>query len=578
MKYKEILEQVITEINMSPGVLQRLAAGIDAKAGMEFEMIIPGVGDSDDFESEPDYSQDERIRRFSDIEQFFYDGNFNGRRDVENLTTAIWEDYTDSDWLSEKKQEEWDEAAGDNIRNLVRRNYEDEFRQQAEEEAMAQTPEFGVSGDELDAAIEERFKQLVEEKVEEIMADGGEEYDKAFDKWQDEQWPEIWNNDDLFTDWLEDENMRYMSDITGRYDFITWPNWTENDGGGEVDIQQVASEFESSIGRPVNYSRNYHGAKRTTDGYSVEPDGSLSPDTWPAGGLEFISPPLSINDMFSDLAKVYKWANDYGAYTNHSTGLHINVSVPGWDGDSSKLDYVKLALLLGDEYILDKFGRAGNTYAKSALQIVKTHIQQRPEDAAALLQQMKQHLNTAAAKTIHTGVTNKYTSINVKSGYIEFRSPGGDWLNEDIKKIKATLLRFVVAMDAAVDENKYKDEYAKKLYKLLAPSNDTSDTLQYFAKFSAGELPRSALASFVKQAQLQRSMKKGPTGAKYWWKVSRPDRFSSVEVVATSKEEAIEKGRAEYPDWATAPNIQATPLRPFDNSPVKATAGAPQRI
>jgi hypothetical protein len=577
MKYREILEQVITEINMSPGVLQRLAADIDARAGMEFEMIIPGAGGDEDFESEPDYDQDERIRRLDDIRQFFYDGNFNGRRDVDSLMEQLWEDYESSDWLSEKKQEEWDEVTVDHIRDIVMRDHEEEFREQAEEEAKKQAPEFGMNDEELRDAIEQRFKQLVNDKVEEILGDGGKEYDEAFEEWENEQWQETYNDDDMFTDWLDSEGITHMSEIASRYE-ITWPHWTEGGEEGEVDIQQVADEFGSFIGRPVNYSRNYHGAKRTTDGYSVEPDGSLSPDDQRDGGLEFISPPLPVNEMFSDLEKVYKWAKRTGAYTNESTGLHINVSVPGWDGDLNKLDYVKLALLLGDEYVLQDFGRAGNTYAKSALQIVKSHIQQRPEDAGALLQQMKRHLNTAAAKSIHTGVTNKYTSINVKGGYIEFRSPGGDWLNEDIEKIKTTLLRFVVAMDAAVNEEKYKDEYAKKLYKLLAPSNDSSDTLQYFTKFSAGELPRSALASFVRQAQLQRNLKKGPTGAKYWWEVSRPDSYASIEVVATSKEEAIEIAKREYPDWNYARNIVAKPLRPYDSSPIKATAGAPQRI
>jgi hypothetical protein len=149
-------------------------------------------------------------------------------------------------------------------------------------------------------------------------------------------------------------------------------------------------------------------------------------------------------------------------------------------------------------------------------------------------------------------------------------------LAEDLDKIESTLLRFVVALDAAIDETKYKEEYAKKLYKLLSPSNDSTDSLQYFVKFSAGELPRSALASFVKQVQLQRKLKKGPTGEKYWWSVGRPGHGASVEVVASSREEAIEKGRAEYPDWSSATNITAKPLRPYDSSPVRASVGEPQ--
>jgi hypothetical protein len=125
-------------------------------------------------------------------------------------------------------------------------------------------------------------------------------------------------------------------------------------------------------------------------------------------------------------------------------------------------------------------------------------------------------------------------------------------------------MRFVVAMDAAMDETAYKEEYAKKLYKLLAPSEDGTNTLKFFAQYSAGELPLSALASFVRQAQLKRKMDKGNSeGKKYWWKVGRPGYFASVEVVATSKEEAIALGKKEYPDWDYSTDMTATPLRPY---------------
>ena len=41
MKYQEILEQVLSEINMSPASLKSLANSINAQAGMEFEMCVP---------------------------------------------------------------------------------------------------------------------------------------------------------------------------------------------------------------------------------------------------------------------------------------------------------------------------------------------------------------------------------------------------------------------------------------------------------------------------------------------------------------------------------------------------------
>jgi hypothetical protein len=208
--------------------------------------------------------------------------------------------------------------------------------------------------------------------------------------------------------------------------------------------------------------------------------------------------------MLSDLEKVAKWASRIGAYTNSSTGLHMNVSVPNFDQD--QLDYVKLAIFLGDEYVLDQFGRAGNNYCKSAMAQIQQIAKTNPDKVQTMLRQMQGNLSAMASKIVHTGQTSKYTSINTKTGYIEFRSPGGDWLGEyaaDPGKITNTLLRFVVALDIAMKPELYRQEYMKKLYKTL-DQGDNSDTIKFFARFSAGELPQSALKSFVKQAQLQR--------------------------------------------------------------------------
>jgi hypothetical protein len=113
--------------------------------------------------------------------------------------------------------------------------------------------------------------------------------------------------------------------------------------------------------------------------------------------------------------------------------------------------------------------------------IIKERIAQRPEDAAAMLQKMKTGLGELATKVIHSGTTSKFTSINTKTGYIEFRSPGGDWLDSNFDQIETTLMRFVVALDAAMDPAKYLQEYQQKLYKLLTgqQSGRTKSNLEW---------------------------------------------------------------------------------------------------
>ena len=306
---------------------------------------------------------------------------------------------------------------------------------------------------------------------------------------------------------MHDIGIDEMSDVMRRVNAnISWPYYTAPEssyGGGEA-IESIGDDFSEAIGKKVYSSSDYHGARRAPDAYSLETDSSINHRSGEAG-LEFISPPMPVDEMIEDLKKVKEWADDRGAYTNNSTGLHINVSVPNYSRDD--LDYVKLAILLGDKYVLDKFGRIGNTYAKSALDIIKERANS-PADVDRLLKQLKGNMETIASKLIHSGRTNKYTSINTKDSYVEFRSAGGDWLDKNFDKIEDTLLRFVVALDAACDPKKYKKEYLKGLYKLLKPKDPKSD-MSYLARYMAGEITRSEYAKQLEKTRTERFKDQG---------------------------------------------------------------------
>jgi hypothetical protein len=566
MKYLELKEQLLNEINMSPSALRRAAKDIGAKAGMEFEMIVPGAAESeegDDYQ-EPDMDSDESIRSIQDAYDFFYDGDFNDRRSVERLRDQMTENY--QEWVSESFGDRWDSDIDTFIYDYLKENASnDEIAKILGREDDSEDVKDNYGRKEVSEAV----SKIIEEGRG--MPVGGESwYDQAY-----ESSYEDYLNEDREEEWLESVNINSMWDVSDNYN-ITWPHYHNPDtSGGDVSIEDAADSFSRAIGKEVQASNNYHSRSITRPSatelhYVVEPDGSLEADEPGDGGLEFVSPALPIDELLDDLKKVKAWADKTGCYTNDSTGLHINVSVPKWQGDLQNLDYVKLAILMGDEYVLENFGRSGNTYAKSALKIVRDNITQRPEDVKRLLDTMKEHLNTSAAKLIHSGSTSKYTSVNTKDGYIEFRSPGGDWLNENFDKIETTLLRFVVAMDAAVDETKYKEEYAKKLYKLLAGNDkDVTNTMVYFAKYAAGELPQAALKSFIKQAQFERKAGKEPNGKKMWYRVDKEGRGASngasIEVVATSKEQALEKAASEWMTKVSALSAAAVyPVRPYE--------------
>ena len=545
----ESIDEVLGEIKMSPSNLRAEAAQTGALAGMEFEMIVPGV-EQEEPKMEPDYDSDERCRSIEDAAQFFADGDYNNRRQIQDLRERMQNDF--QEWLVGKIDEDWSGDAEQHVYDYLSKNASAEDI--AEILGIEISDQDGISRDQLSQAAEVVNDSELQPYYDNARDFHREELDGAWDE----------------SDWLDAEDLDLMSYVEGAYD-ITWPHYSYGDGENSVDIDSVANDFSEAIGMPVNASQNYHGGRREAGHYVVEPDGSLQPDNDSDTGLEFVSPPMPIDQMLDQLKKVREWARERGCYTNDSTGLHINVSLPKYNGP---LDFVKLALLLGDQYVLDQFGRSSNTYTKSALGIVRDRVRNAPKQAEALLDKMRGHMEDLASRAIHSGETSKYTSINTKEGYIEFRSPGGDWLDENFDKVENTLLRFTVALKAATDPEAYREEYLKKLYKLLEPTaageKTGSDTVRYFADYVAGKIPAAALRSFVKQAQLQRKIAKQP-GGKYWWRVDKEGtgaNGASIEVVAASPQEAIDKAANEWGLFSREYKSQmtATPIRSYDGS------------
>jgi pyrimidine deaminase RibD-like protein/GNAT superfamily N-acetyltransferase len=532
---REFKEQDLFEIRMSPTSLRREAAKTGALAGMEFEMIVPNTQSEDEYDQEPDYDQDERASSPRDIRDFFYDGDFNSRRSVDGLIDSMMNDF--SEWQSEEFDTRWESDSEQMIYDYIKDNMDDDDVRgllDLEEEDPVGRNEYQLAADKITAEQIQPWYEDAQESARE----------------------EFYENDDGFEEWLSDAELAYMSDIERRYSGdVTWPHYRNVSSGEGASVQETADSFSQAVGRPARANDSYHeyGQERPAPGknfYVVEPDGSLEPDDSDDAGLEFVSPPLPIDEIMSDLNKVKKWADQNGCYTNDSTGLHINISVPNYD--LGKLDFVKLALLMGDEYVLQQFGRVSNTYAKSAMKKVRDHVQKRPYEAKYLLDKMKGHMGELASKAIHSGITDKYTSINTKDGHVEFRSPGGDWLGDNFSKIENTLLRFTVALSAAMDPKAYREEYLKKLYKILAP-NGEKDPLAVFAKYAAGELPADALKSFVRQAQADRKAKKSGEAIVngHRWRVSLKPELGGgvVEVMATDPIDAKKQAIIQQPNW-----------------------------
>jgi hypothetical protein len=485
-------QQELFEVKMSPGSLKKLAGGIDALVGIEFEMIVPDVGNVDDEDSygdpEEDMDYDQMAYDIDDIVSFFNDGDYNDRSTIRDLEEELREKFYE--WQSEQIRRSWiDEDGKDYFAKWVRENVS------TDDVADHVGKEEDLFGD------REPTKEDWEKFIEDEWESEDSNYDSAYDEFFEEKQTE---GDFDETEFLRDTGIRYMSDVNDNVrEYISWPHYTYPEEGGdpEGNLEQLADEFSEAIGRKVHYSTGYHGGPRTDDAYTIEPDSSLS-GSGDDAGLEFISPPLPLDQAIEDVKKVKEWADERGAYTNRSTGLHMNVSVPGFNQDN--LDFVKLTLLLGDRYLLDRFGRSANTYCKSAMDI----IEEAPsaQDKELLFKKLKNNLETMASKVIHSGRVGKFTSINPKDNRVEFRGPGGDWLGENFDKIEDTLYRTVVALDAAVDPEKYRKEYLKKLTKMFAPTKGSLEDV--FVQYASGSITREELKNKLKTTQAQRKQEK----------------------------------------------------------------------
>ena len=502
LDYQLVKEADLFEVSMSPGALRDWANSDEAKditAGFEMELIFADTeGAADDYdEAEPDWDRDERIRgrSFDDVIEWFDNDEFgyavSNMQNVDQLRATMDEDFFEKadEWVNS----EFEEVAAEKVREIMdddvweptkEDRYDDvanelfeksyEALDEDEQEQVRDTA-FDYYLNEVDEAVSEQYNN---EYWEQAMEDFRE------DRWGDYTWRQYYN----------DAGLETMHDIAERF-FISWPFLVLHGQGNrswEEIEQSLVNEPLADTDFSVTVGAGYHGTARRDNLFILEPDSSLEADESEDAGVEIVSPPMPLGLATTTLENMLIWAKDSStdAYTNSSTGLHMGISIPG----TENVDYVKLVLFSGDKYILEKYGRLQNSYTPSAFDMLQRRgnsLSQNPELLKQSLDKMHDNLEAAAEEFIRGSTGNaKYTSMGIKSGYIEFRSPGGNYLDMDIPDVINTMLRFARAMKIASDPNAYRQEYQKKLYKIATQNGNTSVNKfnQLFADYQAGTI------------------------------------------------------------------------------------------
>ena len=233
---------------------------------------------------------------------------------------------------------------------------------------------------------------------------------------------------------------------------------------GAVKVLKPA--LEQTMGADVIVFTSYHQRSKNMTSWYIEPDGSLHPNRGD-GAAEVVGPPELPNKALDSLKKFFAMAAEMKLYTSkqNGTGLHINVSIP------KELDVLKLAVFLGDQYVLKQFGRENNHYARSVMKQLSHPGSKKVTSTVPVAEDFANPTQTKIdlpkLQQIAKDISNDhFASISHNGKYVSFRHAGGDYL-KDYTEILNVVGRFVRAMVIAADPNAYRNEYLKAVAKLV---------------------------------------------------------------------------------------------------------------
>ena len=428
--------------------------------------------------------------------------------DVDNLTLSeiddqyggvdwdsISENYTD--WIYENKQEEFLDDLMDDFVN-EREDDEDYINEFIDDEGIEESDwadyREGVLRTEYG---DERYEEEGAEELSEL-------YGYEDENWAREYVDEYRGSD--FRDYLrdiaaDDEDIKQAAyeEATENYDYDDWINaeWYSMSsfcddygidysyGNNLGEVAELVSKFvrdSSAFSDDYVESGEYGNTSGSTVQYAVESDSSI--DGY-GTGAEIISPVFSTpRRMLAEMKKFFEFLQSEGALTNNSTGLHITMSYNPQDGETVNhkpgtseviANRVKMAVLLGDQYLLNEFLRGSNTYTKSQYKELQNAIGElKQESGTEGIKKAEAFLEKAISDDKFRAIHFKgQKDSNTNTNLIEFRIGGGEDYEQDFDKVFKATVRYATTMIAG-HTDQYEGDYAKALSKLLNKANDVA--------------------------------------------------------------------------------------------------------
>lgn len=342
----------------------------------------------------------------------------------------------------------------------------------------------------FDSMPNERLIQNAETALNTVRFISNEVQEKDYEYYENEFDEERYiYGDDEQTEIIDiEEDVNDTEDVLQYFDTdidelrrITEDDWQEAENEEMMNaFNDWAESQRSGSSGKINYVKSMLKDIR-------KPDWKIVEDSTPGVDAEIVTGVMDVDEGIEAVRSVFELigSNEY-LFTEQATGLHINIG--SWKGDEWKsVDWLKFLTVYRADKALEAFGRQFNSYAADRLPSIIGDLE------ANSLEAFYDNIDTVN-QIVKKLSTNKMSAVNLSKlptlGYIEIRAPGGADYHRKTDVVINQIQRAARALEIASDPSSYKNQYVKKLHKMLSKQKEAAlgvtPAEKFFRQFGIG--------------------------------------------------------------------------------------------
>lgn len=471
MRLIEVIEaindSILLELNFNDATLIKRIMNADISCGFEAEIVWPDIGgvSLDDINYVEDLQDHLHYRDYNKIKSSYYEWLIDTEEYMDNHQTLLdkaADEYKEDDDVREEflhyhsvEDEDVKEHSKEFLDNLRKQGSTTEFYKDWDIDDWKNHYIENELSDEFHDYVLDRV--MGEEDVHEEVMD-------------------LTERDIGMDDWVNREHGGNIGRLLLDHDVYDLVSGTDE------GVERVAEYIESWASENSQFSRvdygDYHsGAGNTSQNYwRVEDDSSIESDG-PDAGAEIISPVYSSpEEMMREMESLFDYFDEMNIETNRSTGLHVTMSMT--NKQDTGLNKLKVAVLLGDQYLLSLFDRKNNTFTRSQTTTIQRHIRSaiansRADEKYKSIEELENLLASGVSGEKFSSANFKYDMKNKEgNALVEFRIAGGNDYHTKLNEIERSVIRYATVLEAGYNPDFYRKDYINGLIKLFSKAID----------------------------------------------------------------------------------------------------------